>query len=147
MPASSGNPINSFLRRSEWGTVWSGGLGQGKGRDTLETSKRVTRIEYHVAPADDHARFEYIVAERRGIFAGQRRCLRSTFEPLGFLAGLRHPGIDYGLEEQKKRLPDMGQARLKALGQKSRANEPPLESRIARAIAARPDSIAALRLR
>lgn len=83
MPASSGNPINSFLRRSEWGTVGSGGLGQGTGGDTLETSKRVTRIEYHVTPADDHARFQYIVAVRRGIFAEQRGCLHGTFEPLG----------------------------------------------------------------
>ncbi|HDR9354623.1 TPA: hypothetical protein QDB44_000450 [Burkholderia vietnamiensis] len=147
MPASSGNPINSFLRRSEWGTVGSGGLGQGTGGDTLETSKRVTRIEYHVTPADDHARFEYIVAVRRGIFAEQRGCLHGTFELLGSLAALRHTGIDYGLEVQKKRLPGTGQARLKALGQKSRANEPSLESRIARAIAARPDSIAALRWR
>jgi hypothetical protein len=147
VPASSGNPINSFLRRSEWGTVGSGGLGQGTGGDTLETSKRVTRIEYRVATADDHARFEYIVAVRRGIFAEQRRCLHGTFEPLGSLAALRHTGIDYGLEEQKKRLPGMGQARLKALGQINRANEPSLASRVCRAIAARPDSIAALRLR
>ncbi|WP_196486972.1 hypothetical protein [Burkholderia vietnamiensis] len=102
MPASSGNPISSFLRRSEWGTVGSGGLGQGTGGDTLDTSKRVTRIEYHVATADDRARFEYIVAVRRGIFAEQRRCLHGTFEPLGSLAALRHTGIDYGLEEQKK---------------------------------------------